>query len=118
MISDDSLLKASVILSVTGIAALFALSFLLEPQKVTPDEITSEMIGNIVEVSGVVDEISIKEGNIFITLGVMRIVMFKKQASRDPVVYDIENGNKITVRGKVSIYKGELEVIAEGIKRH
>lgn len=116
VISDKTIFRMSAALAAAGIVALAVLAFVWEPQRLSPDEVNAAMAGGIVEVNGTITSISSSEGHVFMSMGGLRVVMFEKQAKHNPWVYDMKKGDVVGVSGKVAIYKGEVEIIAEEIK--
>lgn len=120
MISDAQLMRVSLIISVIGIIALFLIVQFIEPAKVRVSEIDDSMNGQIIATEGMIKEMTKMGGNFFITLydeKDIAVVMFKIQAEKNDFVYQMKNGDWIRVEGKVAIYRGDLEIIAENIKK-
>lgn len=112
-----NLAKISFLLAVLGIGALFAVTETLRPTGMAVADITPNDAGAEVAVNGTIKSISIKEGNIFITLQEkdFRIVMFRSEANQSS--YALKKGNMIEVTGRVQLYKGQIEIIAEKIRK-
>ena len=110
--------KMSFVLAITGIIALFFATENLAPVQASVSEITTGYAGRDVVVNGTIKSLSIKEGNIFITLEEkdFRIVIFRNKA--DDSNYALKKGDRISAAGKVQIYKNELEVIAENVSKY
>jgi len=120
MISDSQLMKLSLAIAVIGIIILFFIVQLTELLVVRITEINEAMSGQNIITEGKVSSFSTKEGHIFLTLSderEIKIVMFKDRAEENEIAYELKNDDKIRVEGKVSIYRDELEVIAEKIER-
>lgn len=116
---DKSVMKLSLIVSAIGfILLLITLSF-VQPQQIAIKDISSGMVGSYVEVTGAVESISAKTGDIFITLNdssTIDIIVFSRTAKDFPLVYDTKKGDNLTVAGKVSLYKSRLELAASSLK--
>jgi exonuclease VII large subunit len=118
MISDSQLIRLSFAIAVAGVVVLFFVVQLTEPLAVRIVEINEAMSGQSVITNGTVSSLSIKDGNIFFTLSdeeAIKVVIFKKDAEKNEA-YQLENGDKIRVEGKVSIYRDELEIVVEKIE--
>ena len=116
MISDKSLAWVCLGITVVGIVSLFFIVQLIEPLTIGAGEISRELDGQAVVTEGIISSFNEKDGNVFLTLNdELKVVMFKSQAE-DSIVYELEGHEKISVTGKVSIYRDELEVIAEKIE--
>lgn len=114
--NDKDLMKLSFAIAVLGIIALFLVTEQLEPIAVPVELIDSSYVGKNVVVNSTIKSLTIKDDNIFITLNEgMRVVVFKNKALDDN--YNLKAGNKISVVGKVQLYKNELEIIAEKITK-
>ena len=100
--------------------ALFIFVQFTEPLKIDVSRIDDSMLGQNVELSGQIESFSAKDGNVFFTLndetGKIKVVMFESGAKRDAGVYALTDGSNISVTGKISLYKSELEIIADVIK--
>lgn len=121
MISDSRLMKLSLAVSVIGIVVLFFIVQLTEPLVVKITEINEAMNGQNIITNGTVSSFFTKDGNVFFTLsdnGEIKVVMFKRDAEKIENSYELKNGDKIRVSGKVSIYSDELEIIAERIEKY
>lgn len=119
MIKDKTLIKVSLAVSLIGMAMLFAAVKFMEPLSMEIGKIDETTIGRNVVVAGTVQSISIKEGNVFVTLAdnadTINIVMFRQAAKKNATVYDTKKGSVVAVKGKVDIYNGGLEIIASEI---
>src|SRR3989338_10165732 len=107
MISDKSLMKLSLAMSITGVIALFFIMQAAKPLETSIDDINDNMAGRNVIVHGAIMDFAEKDGNIFITLAnssKMDIVIFEKDAKN--VNKNLTAGMNVTVSGKITIYKG------------
>ncbi len=117
MISDKSLMKLSLAMSITGIIALFFITQVTEPAETSIDEISDSMAGRNVAVHGTIGSIMENNGNIFITLAnssKIGIVMFERDIKN--VNKNLTAGMNVTVIGKVAVYKGILEITAKSVE--
>ncbi len=97
-------------MSLLGIAGIFAVAYYTEPLKARISDINEGMLGKIVIISGEIKSVQDDDKNTFISIadetGEIKAVYF---GNAHP------SGNA-TVTGKVSIYKGHIEIIASEIK--
>ena len=107
-----NLLKLALIWSIVGIFILLCVAVLTEPPEVKISEL-GQYLDKMVVVSGFVQDATYKEKVSFIDLSDgtdwITVVVFDKMEKR------IYEGDQISVRGKVSLYKGKLEIIADEI---
>lgn len=118
MISDKSLFRVSLAVAAAGLLALVAITLVIEPKEMKIRDITGSAAGQSVSVKGVVDSYLTKDGNVFITLNdsaAIKIVVFSREAAKQPWVYDLKKGDIISAAGKVQVYRNELEIVAEKI---
>lgn len=116
---EHFLQRLCLFLTICGIVILFFLVVTIEPKNIKISDIDESMIGYYVTVYGVVSSKPIwSEENLFFDLSdgekSIKVVMF----SRDTRKYNelkIRKGNEVVVIGRVSEYKGELEIVAEKI---
>jgi DNA/RNA endonuclease YhcR with UshA esterase domain len=115
MVTDKSLMRLSVIVSVVGIAMLIIAANFMKPQQYQVMDIRDDMLGKSVTLSGVVYSISEKNNNVFMNLydgtGNIDVVAFNMA---DAV--EAAKGENVTVYGKVALYNSRLEIIANEIK--
>ena len=116
---DESVVKLALCVAAAGIAALLVLAFVAEPSQIEIGRLSERDSGKQVMIGGIVDDKSVDDGNIFLTLndgtGSITVVMFERSA-RGTTAYDVQLGKSAQIRGQVSIYKGELEIIANSIE--
>ena len=109
---DSGLLKIALIWSLIGLFILIAIALFTKPPELAISELEHHMDATVV-VRGFVEDASYKETVSFIELsdetGEIQIVIFEDLEKR---VYEKD---QIAVQGKVSMYKGELEIIADEI---
>lgn len=124
--NEKQMIAACLILAILGIATLYFLAETMQPKKMRISEITLQNTGEYVEVYGIVRSASKTNGNTFIKTcegqACISIVVFKKTAEKmsNPNPYLIEKNDRITARGTIEEYKGELELVVnevDGIKR-
>ncbi|MEM7819527.1 MAG: OB-fold nucleic acid binding domain-containing protein [Candidatus Aenigmatarchaeota archaeon] len=120
MISDNSLIKISLTITLIGLIALFLIVHFIGPKEIEIGKINKDMIGQIVLLRANVESYFSNDGHIFIdakdSTGTIKVVMFENEAKNNPLVYYIEKNNTIEIRGKIQLYKNELEIVATSIK--
>lgn len=105
---------ASTILALIGLTLMYSSIYYLGPEQTQIIEIDESMAGEPVEVEGVITNSYSTDEHLFFDLedeygAEIDIVMFNTDKS-------VENGEIATVIGDVSMYEGELNIIAEEIK--
>ncbi len=112
-------MKICLVFTISGILLLFLLVYFIEPEKLSVGQITEKSIGKPVITNGNVKSVFVSNGHLFIKLegdkSAIDIIMFENDAKKFPEVYDIKQGFFIETHGKVALYRGELEIIAEKI---
>jgi DNA/RNA endonuclease YhcR with UshA esterase domain len=108
---ERTFLIVAVIWSLIGLFILIILASFTEPPKLNISELENQ-IGKIVELDAVnVVSVSYKEDTVFLTLedstGKISAVYFENPK------YEIIENDTIAVKGKVQLYKGDLEIIIE-----
>jgi exonuclease VII large subunit len=111
------ILKISIVIAVAGIIALF---FLTQYNKEIITKIEDLRIGQVERVEGMVNSVYVsKDNHVFLNIadntGEIDVVAFK--SANIDVAYELENGDQISVLGKVDEYKSELEIIAKEISK-
>lgn len=79
------------------------------PVPLKPDEVTTEMEGQLVVVVGKVTDVANLSGNLKITLGGLPV--FVPRTTANELAYVPEEGDFVQVGGYVEIYRGEPEVV-------
>lgn len=119
IIRDETLLKLSLISSIIGIILLFVFAQSLEAERIDIGEIDKSFIGKNVEVYATISSISESKGNYFFKLndktGNINAVIFKNTAaSLDTARF--KKGMQIVIKGKISEYEGNMEIIIDKIE--
>jgi len=119
MITDKQLMKVCIVIAIVGFAFLFVVLQFITPESIKIKDINEKMIGRIATINGTVNSFSEKDGNIFIKLGDdtgnITVVMFQSDA-KNFNFGNLKKSGRVSVTGKVSLYKSELEVVAISIK--
>ncbi len=111
------ILKISITIAILGTIALF---FIIQINKETIVKIEDLKIGQIERITGMVNSVYVsKNDHVFLKVadntGELTVVAFKN--SNIDTAYELENGDQISVLGRVDEYKGELEIIAKEIRK-
>ncbi|MCQ2971381.1 OB-fold nucleic acid binding domain-containing protein [Methanobrevibacter gottschalkii] len=119
-ITDEKLLRISLITALIGIIGLIIFTPSIEVKKIDIKDITRSMIDEKVSVRGIITDIkeSSSKTNYFLTIsdGESRItlIIFEKQVSeitsRNLDIGDFKN-KKVEVVGTITEYKSDLELI-------
>ena len=111
---EASLLKMSLLCSLAGIVGLYLVSQLVETPQTPIQEIVPEEVGKTVRVCGWVTKMFVSpREHIFLKLGDggdLDVVIFNSTASQAD--YEVQVGDQVCVLGKVSEYRGKLELIS------
>lgn len=118
-IRDETLLKLSFLTSIIGIILLFVFAQALETEKMNIEDIDKTFIGKNVEVFADITSFYESNGNYFLKLtdktGNITAVLFKNDANKVDT-NKLKKGVQIKLNGKISEYKGYLEIIADKIE--
>ncbi|MEM4248136.1 MAG: OB-fold nucleic acid binding domain-containing protein [Candidatus Nanoarchaeia archaeon] len=109
---DRGLLVIALVWSLVGIFLLILAALFAEPEHISIDKL-GDNLGKTIIVSGTITRSTYLENVAFIDIydetGKALIVLFKEPA------YKPDLGDVIAVKGKVQLYKDELEVVADEI---
>lgn len=107
--------KLSVFLAFVGLTAMYASSLYLDVEHVNIGDIEESWTGRNVKVSGEVTGFTRSGGHAFIDLndstGEILVVDF------DSELEEVEKGEHLNVTGHVSLYEGELEIVAKEVQK-
>ena len=111
------ILKISIVIAVVGIIALF---FLTQYKNEKVSKIEDLKVGQIERIEGMVNSVYVsKDRHVFLSVsdstGDIDVVAFK--SANIDLAYELENGDTVSVLGKVDEYKGKNEIIAQDIVR-
>ena len=115
---NSNLLALAAALSLLGLLLLAYAAHSASPQKLRISEISSAHVRKFVTTEGEISSIYPRNGNYFITLcsgECIRAVIFKRDVSalstHETNIQLLKKGDRISVRGKVEEYNGQLEII-------
>lgn len=110
---EKEVYRLSVFFAVLGLSLVFASDHFFEPEQFEISEIDESMVGEVVQIKGEVVSYFQSGSNSFIDLkdssGEIDLVEFDND-------FDISEGDKVTAEGRVDLYEGDLQVIAERIE--
>ncbi|MFH1003987.1 MAG: OB-fold nucleic acid binding domain-containing protein [Bacteroidota bacterium] len=114
-------MKLSLGITIAGMIALFVFTQSIKPVPMKISEINQDYVGRTVVVTGYAKSMSVNNGNVFITFedneSSIKLVMFEKEALKNKDAYNISRLDTLIAEGEVSIYKGEIEIIARKIRK-
>lgn len=112
----DRVMLVSLVLAVVGIAGLWIVSGQVSPVEFKIEDITADDIGSFARISGNIERLSESEDGYFLTLAdgsdSIKAVIWKRNF---PDLNLITN-QRIEIVGTVSLYRGEIEMIADNTK--
>jgi len=111
------IVKICLVIAVIGIIALF---FLTQYKNETLSKVEDLKVGQIEKIEGMVNSAYVsKDSHVFLKVadntGEIDVVAFK--SANIDLAYELEDGDHVSVLGKVEEYKGSLEIIAKEISR-
>lgn len=116
---DKKIMKFCAILVVIGIIGLFVITTFSTPTSLAISSIDENSVGQIVSISGIVTSYYTSNGHVFMdvddTTGSIKVVMFEDDAENNPWTYDVRKDDEIIINGKIQLYEGELEIIANSV---
>lgn len=112
---ERSLLLLSLACSFLGLLGLYLISLWIELPQIKVAEVTPELVGQSTRLCG---ELSWKyvqqRGHVFFRLsdetGSIKVVVFNSSA-KQLGAYELKEGQRVCVVGRIDEYKGELEII-------
>lgn len=118
--NDRRLFKLSLSLSVVGLILLGVGVSLREPRHTQIDSITVSDRGEIVRVTGIVEDVVFNGEHLFFKLtdgsGTIKVVVFENDLVRqDFYGSELADGARVAVKGRIELYKGTLELVANRV---
>ncbi len=119
MITDKQLMKVSLAMAIIGIISLAAIAYYVEPPEAAINTISDSYLGKVISVKGVISDMSKSRDvqdreTLFFTLsdstGSIKVVAFNSDII-------LEDGDVISVVGKVSFYQNKYEIITESVDK-
>lgn len=119
-VDDKKVINFCLIGSVIGIISIYIISLMMGSEQVKVEDITSNMVGKVVNVKGEVSDIYFhKNGHVFFNLkeggSKVRVVIWENIAEQMKYsgidIYNLKNGDRVEITGTVELYRGEPEVI-------
>lgn len=116
---DGTLLKLSLATSLIGLVLLFVFAQAIEAESVEIADVDKSSIGRNIELFVNVESFYSSNGNYFLKVsdktGNITAVLFKQTATNFDMV-KLKKKQQIKLSGKISEYKGNLELIADKIE--
>ncbi len=118
---ESFLIKISFSCSIIGLVSLFLISSFVDEGSINIGSVTSSDIGTIVKLCGnVTNKYTTKNKHVFMNLkdetGEIKVVVFNQTASKFNL--NLIELNRVCITGKVNIYRGELEIIANRVETY
>lgn len=112
-----NILKISIIVAILGLIGLFFITRVSSEQVISIEDLK---IGQMERITGMVTSSYVsREGHTFLKVadntGEIKVVAF--EGSNIEIAPELEVGDEVSVFGKVEEYKGEMEIIANDIRK-
>jgi DNA/RNA endonuclease YhcR with UshA esterase domain len=117
MLTEKHIAVVSLLLAIAGTGLLFLFNQAIDPMEIEIGEITKSNIGERIKVGAKIEWALEKDNYILLTLddgSKIKAVHFGPSPEERQIA---KPGSFVAVVGKVQLYKNELEIIAEEIKR-
>lgn len=112
---EKTLLKIALIISLIGIALLYAFSERIEIDESTIDKINKGDVGENVKIKGVLGKVVGTDKAVFLEITqpqTITIILFKDEGAN----ITVEKGDYVEIIGKIEEYEGKREVIADRVR--
>ena len=110
----NDIYRICILIGALGIALIYGSSIYIEPEKVNISEIEPSWSGKRVVISGEATGVSKVNESLFFDLndstGEVMVADFDSESK-------IEDGKEVRVQGRVTMYRGKLEIVAERIEK-
>ncbi len=107
---EQLILRISGIFVVLGLIIIYISSIFYNPKVISISEISSNLIGRTIRTYGNINYIKFKNNNLFLKISDQNFYIFVVKFNVHKNIFKI--GQNITVEGKVNLYGGNLEIIA------
>ena len=117
MLTEKHVAVASLLLAIAGTGLLFLFNQAIEPKEIVIGEIEKANVGERIRVGAKIDWALEKDNYLLLTLddgSKIKAIHFGPSQEERQIA---KPGSFVEVVGKVQLYKNELEIIAEEIKR-
>jgi hypothetical protein len=111
----DNIGKLVIILSLLGVCILYGISSVIEPPYVPLDEVGAHESA-FVRTSGVISDFFVTgSGNVLMRImgNQTELLIFISSADNSENLLNLSYGDEIEVEGRVSVYQGEYELLAD-----
>lgn len=102
--------RLSIGVMLAGIVVLYVASVQYAPPRLTVDDVSTDRLGEVVHVTGNVSRYAVQDGTTFMTLSGSGDDVSLPVVSFRPVE-GVARYQRVTIEGRVSLYRGELELI-------
>jgi len=113
-VTHRELYLISTVLAVIGLGVMFVTAENIEPETAQIESLSSSQTGEIITVEGEIISSQFTDGNLFLTVedetGSMSVADFNSNKN-------FQEGDKVSIEGEITLYEGELELIAQAIER-
>lgn len=124
LMNEKHLFKLAIICSIIGLIAVVAASQFIEVKAISIENAMQAKEGDYVKITGSVTNIRQTEKAAFLEVkdetGEMTVVAFadnKGLIQEEALPPFLEKGDKVSIEGKISIYNGKTELLAESIAK-
>ena len=112
---DETLLKTSLIVAAVGLVFLFLLSGTIQPTAATIAQLNGDILDQKVQVTGIASSVKTSSaGHTFFIMtddtGKISVVAFAGSKLQPP-----NESCRVTVKGRLQEYKGQMEIVADSI---
>ena len=116
--NDITIAKISLVMTIIGIVALLGIVMIMEPVRMEIRQIDETDAGKIVKVYATIESIRMPDETAFLMLndgsGNITGVIFKSSSINST---EFNKGDNVITTGRVSVYKGKIEIIVEGMEK-
>ena len=113
-----SLLQITFIISLIGIFLLLTISNLLQPNVISIDQITNKQLNKQIKISGQITNIKTYDKSNFQVITIQDKTGKIKATLNNPINITKNPNTTLEITGKVSEYKGELQIQANKILKN
>lgn len=112
--NEKILLKLALGISILGLAMLFLLLNIIEPEEVSLRELQQKQINEYVTIKGIIKDIRSYDKVIYLDIAELQpitVIVFPDSKLR------LENNSEVTIDGQIQLYNGKKELIVNEIKK-
>ena len=105
--------RLCIAVSVIGLGIMYVSTEVIQPEKVSPREISQEDLGESIRAEGKVTEFYTTQSASFFTLQGNKSSISVSDFQKN----DLSEGQKIVVTGQVDMYRGDLQLVSTQIEQ-